>query len=1016
MSSRFPNQPRDRQPGTPTQIGEEAEYTDKMAAAPTDDFLPEALPTDRTLQSAADTGALATLKGSPLGHLGRYELLEYKAAGAMGEIYIAYDAQLDRKLALKVLRPEVRRRSDHASQRLLREAQSLAQVSHPNVVPVYEAGEIDGRVFVAMELVAGEPLGRWLAKHAPPAARFWRSILDTFLEAGRGLAAVHEAGLLHRDFKPDNVLVGDDGRVRVVDFGLARASNTTASIDERSTTSMELEPHASAQRPRAWTADLTRSGVVVGTPAYMAPEQIRGGTVDARSDQFSYCVALYEALYGHRPFRGEDFTSLRASVLSGEVLAPSASAKVPSWVWRVLLRGLATEPEQRYPDMHALLSALSADPARKRRQRGTAVALLFGGTAAGVLATMLASEHRDERCTAAAESALEEVWTEATRNQVRAAFAASTLPYAATAWQSVDRGIQDYIRRWQHSSIELCESDAEDGLDGTADGHAPTTLCLDTQAERLQLLVTELVHADAHLVENASSALAFLGQPEACGTQFSSLPPAPDAQTRDKLSQIRTAMSSARLQAIAGSFDPALRQLDDQIEAAESLSYEPVLAEALYHAGDARLERGREDEIETGTELLKRALDIAESSGNDALATDIWNALARRREATLPPEQIAFWSRRALALTKRMSSYDQRRAQALRNLGTALYRSQQYTEAEVYQRRAIDLARSNNASPLLSADMLHALANTLHALAKYDDARVHYEEALALADGELGRGHPKVQALRFDFADFLIETAELSGDDGKGALALDQARTFLDTARTIRAQVYGPQSPQVAAVHVALAKLETKSGALDEAAYHAGRAIDFYRAHYGEHAPQLAEALSQLGFVQFRSRRYKEALVAWQQESALREQSGALPIVRGLNQSNIAEALVHLRRYDEAFAAFERAQEYYGAEDDISPIYSGLVEKGRGQALLGQGRAAAAVPHLEAALAVFHEHPFDVLEDADTAWSLARALRISAPTRLEEARSLATKAEDIYRANEATRDIADEIRTWLDSL
>ncbi|MFP2913145.1 protein kinase domain-containing protein, partial [Pyxidicoccus sp. 3LFB2] len=246
--------------------------------------------------------------------LARYVVLERIGRGAMGDVYAAYDPELDRQVALKLLRPEGRHLEELRS-RLLREAQALARLAHPNVVTVHDVGVAGDCLFLALELVEGTTLAEWLK-----APRAQGEVLRVFRDAGLGLAAAHAAGLVHRDFKPSNVLVGQDGRVRVTDFGLARPSNRG------------LRPRAASASPRApnGPAPLTRTGVLVGTPAYMAPEQQQGQGVDALSDQFSFCVALYEALHGVRPFEGLNLEELARAAREGRIRAPERDAKVPA--------------------------------------------------------------------------------------------------------------------------------------------------------------------------------------------------------------------------------------------------------------------------------------------------------------------------------------------------------------------------------------------------------------------------------------------------------------------------------------------------------------------------------------------------------------------------------------------------------------------------------------------------------------------------------------------------------------
>jgi tetratricopeptide (TPR) repeat protein/predicted Ser/Thr protein kinase len=327
----------------------------------------------------------------------RFVLLEPIGAGGMGELYTAYDAHLERKIALKLVRTG--RGGGKADARLLREAQALARLSHPNVVSVYEVGKADDRVFVAMEYVRGQTLAAWLEQTASlPERRRVHDLLVLFRDAGRGLAAVHQAGIAHRDFKPDNVLVGDDGRVRVVDFGLAR--NTQDSTDERSVDVDDTEAsevgsggdskpdEVDPRTPDVEVGTLTATGTLLGTPRYMAPEQWRARRGDSRSDQFSFCVSLYFALYRRWPFEAATRPGLRIAVVGGELREPPRKAEVPLRLHAALLRGLATDPEQRWPDLSELLRAIDEALAARRRRPGAwlgAIALAMAATVATVL-------------------------------------------------------------------------------------------------------------------------------------------------------------------------------------------------------------------------------------------------------------------------------------------------------------------------------------------------------------------------------------------------------------------------------------------------------------------------------------------------------------------------------------------------------------------------------------------------------------------------------------------------------
>ena len=392
----------------------------------------------------ADQLARADLKARLFGapaesaRVGRFAVLRKIGAGGMGVVYAAYDEELDRKLAIKLVKPG--QGDPDARARSRREAQALARLSHPNVVQVYEVGEYQGQVYLAMEFVQGQTLRAW--QDAAP--RHWRDTTAMYLQAGRGLAAAHARGLVHRDFKPDNVLVGDDDlRPRVLDFGLARAQTIFKSLSEptadpdlserpalpdlsertslpdlsertslpdlsertslpdlsEQTAADDGDPGADlGSDPTVYSpgaARLTTPGAVVGTPAYMAPEQLAGGEADARSDIFSFCAALYEALHGERPFTGEDPEALRRAIERGALERTARSAGVPAWLQRVLERGLQFDPSARWPAMEPLLAALARDPTRWRRRAALAV-LALALLTAGVLALLAVRERRQD--------------------------------------------------------------------------------------------------------------------------------------------------------------------------------------------------------------------------------------------------------------------------------------------------------------------------------------------------------------------------------------------------------------------------------------------------------------------------------------------------------------------------------------------------------------------------------------------------------------------------------------------
>jgi len=353
-------------------------------------------PAQRCALGPGDRLSRALLKkalfGAPaLPRVGRYETIRQISSGGMGIVFEARDEVLGRAVALKLLRTDLVGDSAELRARIRREARAMARLSHPNVVQVYEFGEHDGDLFLALEYIDGQTLGAWLAEHAGPAHR--AATFEQFIAAGRGLAAAHAAGLIHRDFKPDNVLLSAGGRTLLTDFGLVRAS--------------EEEPAAGPAAGAVPVDGLTRAGAVLGTTAYMAPEQIDGRPTDARSDQFSFTVALYEALYGQRPYPGESVAALRAAMRAGRLHAGDEAAAVPGWLRAVLLRGLATAPEDRYPDMDTLLGALLDDlDARQRRRRAAVVVLVAAAVALVLAGDALLQRWQDHRAELAARVSL----------------------------------------------------------------------------------------------------------------------------------------------------------------------------------------------------------------------------------------------------------------------------------------------------------------------------------------------------------------------------------------------------------------------------------------------------------------------------------------------------------------------------------------------------------------------------------------------------------------------------------
>jgi hypothetical protein len=303
-------------------------------------------------------------RGSPpVGtRIGRFTVLGHLGRGGMGIVVSAYDSELDRKVALKLVSTPIARLGQALGDQLLREARVMARLRHPNVVMIHEVGEHDGRPYLAMEQVDGPTMAARIDALDREEGCDWRSIVALFIDAGRGLAAAHAAGIIHRDFKPANVFVDASGRALVGDFGLAAAIRHEAD--------------------RAEEPSVTMSSAGAGTPSYMAPEQHTGDEVDARADQFSFCVALYEALYGELPFPGKGRDAYIEAVLAGRVKPANPARDVPLWVRDIVVRGIKANPAERHASMDALLAQLAGGERRSwwhgKRER-TALACAVGG-------------------------------------------------------------------------------------------------------------------------------------------------------------------------------------------------------------------------------------------------------------------------------------------------------------------------------------------------------------------------------------------------------------------------------------------------------------------------------------------------------------------------------------------------------------------------------------------------------------------------------------------------------------
>ncbi len=519
----------------------------------------------------------------------RYVLMEQLGGGAMGVVYEAYDRQLDRKVALKFIRQAEGPGVNELSERMLREAKALARISHPNVVVVHDFGVHEARVYLVMEIVRGTTLTDWQR------ARPWRDVVDIYRGAGAGLWAAHEAGVVHRDFKPDNVLVGEDGRARVSDFGIARLDGAVVSAPSGH------EPGASPM--------VTFDGALMGTPAYMSPEQFLGRVSDARSDQFAFCVALFEALSGARPFDGDTLQKLRHQVCSGAVKKLAAS--FPRRLEQALRRGLQVDPEARWPTMRALLDELEA-VRRPTRLRRVALAVVVT-----LLAVGGAQQYRDRqraRC-ADQEGRLAGVWDQASREQVRLVFATSGRPSAGPVWKTVEGTLDEFARSWLAENQRECLERLAGGAVGAA--AELTEACLERQLGDARALVDVFRTADDQVVDNAARAALAMRDRAACSEANPGVGALrPDRQGDGPSDRVLRLLSETQALLDARKSRDALERATEALGLARTANFTAGEAEALYLMGQGNF---ASLQFEAAHQLLRQAVRAADAARHDVL-------------------------------------------------------------------------------------------------------------------------------------------------------------------------------------------------------------------------------------------------------------------------------------------------------------------------------------------------------------------------------------------------------------
>ena len=741
----------------------------------------------------------------------RYTILQALGSGGIATVYSAYDAQLERLVALKMLRPHVD--VPEVRKRLFREAQAMARLKHPNVVTVYDVGKFRRQIYIAMEFVDGTTLKEWVS-------RPWREVLSVLKAAGRGLAAAHDVGFAHRDFKPENVLVGKDGRVLVTDFGIARvadgsealaASQEHISIAEGD--APDTIPPSSEEYGRRWLDSLTETGQVVGTEGFMAPETLLSGRADARSDQFSFCVTMYVALYGKHPFPFTNLPTYCAAVLKPPEPPPSPT-KVPSWLHAVIEQGLRQEPEQRFASMKELLDALDSDPSRRRRIWAMGACL----AAVCAVAATAYGRHRIDLRQRCAEGAplMAAIWNPTVERQTRESLTRADPRDGATIAEQTIGTIGQYATIWAETYRRVFEATLLRGEQDAATLDRRVR-CLERGREQFAAVTEVLVHADLAVVQHALDATSALPAPAHCAdsdvARIPALPTAPEArapmleieravaqaqaygrlgqerQVEDIIARVlpqiraipypraeaelllldaesKRQLSDTRgaIQAFQGAFHAAVRAADDvvAVRAATSLVYMNCV---WLH------------KTEEGEQWMALAEAIADRGGHsDAIDAYLLSGRTAINDTTGHPERNVELREKHVGILKRLyGDRDPRVAGAVTDLGVTLALLGNYAAAVKYIQEGIDrqAATGGSHNPRLALHYLN-LAGALAALGRFEEAKGAYETALALlADHPPGATNVIL----------LSELAGVENELGHADAALDDAQKALDVAR-----------------------------------------------------------------------------------------------------------------------------------------------------------------------------------------------------------------------------------------
>ncbi len=968
-------------------------YDDRSETPPSTPTVARARAGDSAREAVTTVGAdpLPAQAGTiipPGASLGRYVVVGTLGRGAMGTVLRAYDPKLHREVALKRLRADLPVKGGQA--RMVREARAMAQLSHPNVVAVYDVDVVDESVILAMELVGGRTLSQWSRQRRPAP----RAILAAYRLAGAGLAAAHHAGLVHRDFKPDNVLVvGEPGTrewaVKVTDFGLAKATRSLGS-------SGELE-NASGERLDAIDIGITAADVVVGTPRYMAPEQSIGEPAQAASDQYAFCVALWEALVGAPPFVGNTVDELAAAKHIGPPAWPGVPG-VRREIGEAIQRGLAVDPRHRHAGMPELLLALSRRPARHRWM--IAGAALAASTL--TLAFVLGRGSEPAPCSGA-RARVAEIWDDAARARIEAGFGATALAYAPLAMERATEQLDAYADGWTAAHNDACLAHQVRG-EQSAELHDQRMACLSEARSALSTVITLLGAADPVVVAHAGELVEGLPPLSQCDDVERLLgeakPPEPALAAR--VAEAHERLAGARALYDAGHPDRAEPELVAlQAEAAE-IGYAPLRAEVGLELGSVLRDLGRPQLAET---TLRDAEHVALASGAQRTAARVAAKLAEAISNDASRADHARWEAGlALDLAQAREPGGLLEAIAHRAFGRVSRNDRDHVTAERELRVAAEqlaIALGDEHSETLLAWGEHAGA--LGTLGRVDEARQVHERVLAILLRTLGPEHPAVATEQAKYADCLHASGEY-----EAAAAI--YRNIIARHR----ERLGDAHPLLGSWHYNLGNALQSARRWEEAELAYRDAIAHLTGAYGRDHVEVATVRNNLANTLYSRGALAEAEVEHRESLRIRQE------VLGPDHPRVAIARTNVAMLLLARGhAAEAEREYRTAADILARALgpghpdSGRCLAGAAEALLAQGRTAEAIATWEQALATMRESPTHGLERGAIRVHLAHAFARQPDGRmLALAQAQAALAEFTARgaAGEGAR---RELEDWL---